>query len=135
MRLAWFFLVLAIVTEVVGLTVMKAASGSGTYWGHIIMYASIALSYVFLARAVKVIIIMYASIALSYVFLARAVKVIPVGVAYAVWEGSGVAVITLVSVFAFGRALSGREMLGLAMAVAGILLVNAGKGKGEETDA
>ncbi|ABR60208.1 multidrug transporter subunit MdtJ [Sinorhizobium medicae] len=114
MRLAWFFLVLAIVTEVVGLTVMKAASGSGTYWGHIIMYASIAL---------------------SYVFLARAVKVIPVGVAYAVWEGSGVAVITLVSVFAFGRALSGREMLGLAMAVAGILLVNAGKGKGEETDA
>ncbi|MGN7752839.1 SMR family transporter [Sinorhizobium sp. 22678] len=114
MRFAWLFLVLAIATEVVGLTVMKAASGSGTYWGHIVMYASIAL---------------------SYVFLARAVKTIPVGVAYAVWEGSGVAVITLVSVFVFGHALSGREMLGLAMAVAGILLLNAGRSDAAETAA
>jgi spermidine export protein MdtJ len=45
--------VLAIATEVVGLTVMKAASTSDAYIGHAVMYASIALSYVFLARAVK----------------------------------------------------------------------------------
>ena len=106
MRLAWLFLVLAIATEIVGLTVMKAASASVSYFGHAVMYASIAL---------------------SYVFLSRAVKTIPVGVAYAIWEGSGVALITLVSVVVFGHALTGREMLGLAMAVAGILLVNAGK--------
>ncbi|MCA1365839.1 QacE family quaternary ammonium compound efflux SMR transporter [Bradyrhizobium sp. BRP14] len=105
MPLAWLFLMLAVVTEVVGLTVMKAASASGSYFGHAVMYASIAL---------------------SYIFLARAVKTIPVGVAYAIWEGSGVALITLVSVFVFGHVLSGREMLGLTMAVAGILLVNAG---------
>ncbi|AFL52266.1 hypothetical protein USDA257_c37170 [Sinorhizobium fredii USDA 257] len=52
-RFAWLFLVLAIATEVVGLTVMKAASTSDAYIGHAVMYASIALSYVFLARAVK----------------------------------------------------------------------------------
>ncbi|MQW86242.1 SMR family transporter [Sinorhizobium saheli] len=106
MPLAWLFLILAIATEIVGLTVMKAASVAGSYYGHAVMYASIAL---------------------SYVFLARAVKTIPVGIAYAIWEGSGVALVTLVSVFVFGHELTGREMLGLAMAVAGILLVNAGK--------
>ena len=112
MRFAWLFLVLAIATEVVGLTVMKAASGSSAYIGHAVMYASIAL---------------------SYMFLARAVKTIPVGVAYAIWEGSGVALITLVSVVIFGHVLSGREMLGLSMAVVGILLVNAGKAQDQET--
>ncbi|ASY56439.1 MULTISPECIES: SMR family transporter [Sinorhizobium] len=106
MRLAWLFLALAIATEVVGLTVMKASSASCAYIGHAVMYASIAL---------------------SYVFLARAVKTVPVGVAYAIWEGSGVALITLVSVFIFGHVLSGREVVGLSMAVLGILLVNAGK--------
>ncbi|WP_331374308.1 SMR family transporter [Sinorhizobium chiapasense] len=111
MRVAWLFLVLAITTEVAGLTAMKAASASGSYAGHAIMYASIAL---------------------SYVFLAKAVKTISVGVAYAIWEGSGVALITIVSVFVFGHALSGREMLGLSMAVAGILLVNAGEVEQEE---
>ncbi|THK34683.1 QacE family quaternary ammonium compound efflux SMR transporter [Ensifer sp. MPMI2T] len=110
MRLAWLFLVLAITTEVAGLTAMKAASGS--YAGHVIMYASIAL---------------------SYVFLARAVKTISVSVAYAIWEGSGVALITLASVFVFGHVLNGREMLGLSMAVVGILLVNAGEAQEEET--
>ncbi|ACP25273.1 putative multidrug efflux system transporter [Sinorhizobium fredii NGR234] len=113
MRLAWLFLGLAIATEVVGLTVMKAASMSTAYVGHAVMYASIAL---------------------SYVFLARAVKTIPVGVAYAIWEGSGVALITLVSVFVFNHVLSGREILGLSMAVAGILLVNAGRPDGETAD-
>lgn len=111
MRLAWFFLALAIATEVVGLTAMKAASANGSYIGHVVMYVSIAL---------------------SYVFLAKAVKTISVGVAYAIWEGSGVAIITLVSVFVFGHVLTGREMLGLSMAVAGILLVNAGEYREED---
>lgn len=111
MRFAWFFLVLAIATEIAGLTVMKAISPSGSYVGHVVMYGSIAL---------------------SYVFLAKAVRTIPVGVAYAIWEGSGVALITLVSVFVFDHALTGRELLGLSMAVAGILLVNAGKSHREE---
>ncbi len=78
---------------------------------------------------------MYVSIALSYVFLAKAVKTISVGVAYAIWEGSGVAIITLVSVFVFGHVLTGREMLGLSMAVAGILLVNAGEHREEDAPA
>ena len=105
-RLAWFFLVLAIATEVIGLTVMKAASTGDGLWGYAVMYVSIAL---------------------SYVFLAKAVKKISVGVAYAIWEGSGIALITLVSVFVFNHVLNTQEMIGLLMAVGGIILVNAGE--------
>lgn len=112
MRLAWFFLALAIATEVIGLTIMKAASQSEGYGGYAVMYVSIAL---------------------SYFFLAKAVKRISVGVAYAIWEGSGVALITLVSVFVFNHVLNTQEMIGLAMAVGGILLVNAGEIREDET--
>lgn len=106
MRAAWLFLIAAIVTEVAGLTAMKAMTVHGGYAGYLVMYAAIAL---------------------SYYFLAKAVEKIAVGVAYAVWEGSGVALITLVSVLVFGHHLSGREMLGIGLAVAGILCVNAGE--------
>lgn len=105
-RLAWVFLALAIATEVIGLTVMKAASTGGGVWGYAVMYVSIAL---------------------SYVFLAKAVKKISVGVAYAIWEGSGIALITLVSVFVFNHVLNSQEIIGLMMAVGGIILVNAGE--------
>ena len=106
MRLSWLFLVAAILTEVAGLTAMKAMTAGGGYLGYLIMYGAIAL---------------------SYYFLAKAVEEISVGVAYAVWEGSGVALITLVSVLVFGHHLTGREMLGIGLAVAGIICVNAGE--------
>ncbi|TCQ09652.1 spermidine export protein MdtJ [Rhizobium sp. PP-F2F-G36] len=108
-RLAWLYLALAIVIEVIGLTVMKAASVSGGMSGYIVMYVAIAL---------------------SYVCLAKAVRTLPVGVAYAIWEGSGIALITLVSMFFFHHDLSLREFIGLAMAVLGIILVNAGEDHG-----
>jgi len=110
-RLAWVFLALAIATEVIGLTVMKAASSGGGAWGYPVMYVAIAL---------------------SYVFLAKAVKKISVGVAYAIWEGSGIALITLVSVIVFNHVLSNQEMIGLMMAIGGIILVNAGEVHQEE---
>lgn len=106
MRPAWIFLALAVATEVVGLTVMKAASSGGGMWGYAAMYAAVAL---------------------SYFFLAKAVKQISVGVAYAIWEGSGIALITVVSVFVFDHLLTWREALGIGMAVVGIVLVNAGE--------
>ncbi|KQS63181.1 multidrug transporter [Rhizobium sp. Leaf371] len=111
-RLAWLYLALAILIEVVGLTVMKAASVNGGMAGYIVMYVAIAL---------------------SYVCLAKAVRTLPVGVAYAIWEGSGIALITLVSVFFFHHDLSLRELIGLGMAVLGIILVNAGEDHGTAT--
>lgn len=49
----WILLALAIVAEITGTLSMKWASVSGGHTGYILMLAMIALSYIFLAFAVK----------------------------------------------------------------------------------
>ena len=73
----WIVLALAIVAEITGTLSMKWASTSGGNTGFIMMLVMIAL---------------------SYIFLAFAVKKIALGVAYAPWEGIGIVLITLFSV-------------------------------------
>jgi spermidine export protein MdtJ len=103
---AWMFLAAAIVSEVGGLTLMKISVLAGRAEGFIALYVLIAL---------------------SYVFLAKAVKSISIGVAYAIWEGSGVALISIISAFLFRQPLSVLELVGLTMAVIGIWMIQAGE--------
>ncbi|MFR0689235.1 SMR family transporter [Enterobacterales bacterium AE_CKDN230030158-1A_HGKHYDSX7] len=70
--------------------------------------------------------VMYLMIGLSYYFLSLAVKRVPVGVAYALWEGIGIVLITLVSAIWLGEHLGVEKALGLAVMIAGILLVKSG---------
>ncbi len=104
--IAWIYLAMAVASEVIGLALMKISVSMGRVEGLVVLYFLVAI---------------------SYVFLAKAVKSISIGVAYAVWEGSGVALITLVSAFAFQQLLTVRETIGLAMAVAGIWMIQAGE--------
>lgn len=103
---AWLCLIAAILAEVLGLTVMRIAAEHGSILGHLVLYLLVGL---------------------AYVLLSKAVQQISVGVAYAIWEGSGIALITLVSWLIFAHELSIQEILGLTLAVIGIALVNAGQ--------
>ena len=105
MLLAWIFLILAILTEVSGVSVMNLLSQDGGATGYLVMYACIAL---------------------SYVFLGFAVKRIAVGVAFAMWEGVGIVLITAISLLVFKSALSPQVLVGLGLAVVGIAMINAG---------
>ncbi len=58
-------------------------------------------------------ILMLTMIALSYIFHAFAVKRLPLGVAYALWEGISVLLITLFSVLLFDESLSLLKIAGL----------------------
>ena len=80
----WILLALAIIAEITGTLSMKWASVSGGHTGFILMLAMIAL---------------------SYIFLAFAVKKIALGVAYALWEGIGILLITLFSVLLFDESV------------------------------
>ncbi len=71
--------------------------------------------------------LMYVLISVSYYFLALAAKKISIGVAYACWEGLGIALITLVSIFYFGSELSIQELFGLALVVGGVVMVTLGE--------
>lgn len=104
----WMFLGLAIITEVIGTLSMKYASVSGGSVGMIVMYIMIAS---------------------SYILLSMAVKKVALGVAYALWEGIGILIITTFSVMWFHESLSPLKLGGLALLIAGITLIKYGTKK------
>lgn len=102
---SWIYLLIAIVAEVIGTTSMKFAAEHSPVLGHALMYAMIGL---------------------SYGFLALAVKRVPLGVAYALWEGIGIVLITVVSVTWLGESIGLLKAVGLGVMIAGILLIKSG---------
>ena len=106
MLIARLFLLLAIVAEVAGTSTMSFIGESNTWEGYLVMYALIAI---------------------SYYFLSKATKKISIGVAYAIWEGLGIVLITLVSIVLFDANLNIQQLCGLALAVIGIVCVTFGE--------
>lgn len=82
---AWACLTVAIVAEVVGTSFMAHAARDGGWTGYLIMAGALAL---------------------SYFFLAQSVRRIAVGVAYAVWEGLGLTLLTVVGLTVFGESVA-----------------------------
>ncbi|MBO2675481.1 hypothetical protein I6M53_12570 [Shewanella algae] len=113
MILARVFLLFAISAEVAGTSTMNLLGPEGSIWGYLLMYLLIGV---------------------SYFFLSLAAKKIAIGVAYAVWEGLGIALITLVSMLLFDSRLNPQELAGLALAILGIVLVTLGEShEGDKT--
>ena len=57
-------------------------------------------------------------------FFAPALKALPVGVAYAIWSGVGIAAVALISWFVFDQHLSGTQMFVIALILAGAIGLN-----------
>ena len=105
------FLGLAIVLEVAGTSVMKFSQSSWPMSGMVIMYACIGV---------------------SYFSLSKAIRGLPLGVSYAFWEGIGLVLITLVSVFWLQEHFTLTRFMALAMVLLGTLLVHHGTESGPE---
>ena len=63
-------------------------------------------------------------LASAFYLVSLAMRTIPVGVAYATWAGAGVMLIALLGWLGFGRTPDRVGLLGLALIVAGVVLVN-----------
>ena len=72
----------------------------------------------------------FALIGLSYYCLALAATGLPIGVAYAFWEGLGLTMITLVSVFLLGEAMNMQRFFALLAVLGGALLIHHGTSEG-----
>lgn len=101
----WILLMLAIAAEITGTLSLKWASLDDSSAGFILMLVMISL---------------------SYILLAFSVKKIALGVAYAMWEGTGIIFITLFSVLLFNESLSLIKAIGLGILISGIVLIKAG---------
>jgi small multidrug resistance pump len=97
------YLGIAIVTEVIGTSALKASEG--------------------FTRAVPIAITIVAY-GLSFYFLALTLKAIPVGIAYAIWSGFGIVLISLVGVLWFRQSLDIPAIIGLALILAGVVVIN-----------
>jgi len=99
----WIYLIIAILTEVVGTTMMKASQG--------------------LTKVVPAV-LMFVMYAISFVFMALALKKLEVSTAYAIWSGLGTAVISAIGIYWFHEALTLPKMVGTALVIAGVVLLN-----------
>jgi spermidine export protein MdtJ len=102
---AWVFLILAMLTEVVGTSAMNASADADNPAGIAITIGMICV---------------------SYILLSFAVRTIPIGVAFAVWEGLGLVLVTCVSVGYFQESLSAPAALGIIGVLVGIVLLHQG---------
>ncbi|WP_422372130.1 DMT family transporter [Hoeflea sp.] len=101
--MAWLYLAIAIAGEVAGTTALKASNGL-THLG----YSGLS----------------FASYGFAFYFLAIVLKTVPVGIAYGIWSGAGVALVTLIGVFGFGQKLDFYAYLGIGLIVCGVLVLN-----------
>ena len=61
---------------------------------------------------------------LSFYLLSHALRTIPIGVAYAIWSALGIVLITLVGVIAFKQVPDLPAYIGIALIMAGVIIIN-----------
>jgi small multidrug resistance pump len=62
--------------------------------------------------------------AIAFYFLSLTLNSIPVGIAYAVWSGLGVVLISLIGWVFLGQSLDLPAVAGIALIIAGVLVIN-----------
>lgn len=99
----WIFLIVAIVSEVIATSALKSSAGFTRLWPTLIVVSG------------------YAS---AFYFLSLTLNVLPIGIAYAIWSGVGVALIALISWLYFHQPLDFAAIIGLSLIVAGVVVLN-----------
>lgn len=99
----YLFLFAAILSETVGTTALQASAQ--------------------FTRLVPSIIVVV-GYALSFYLLSLTLRYMPVGIVYAIWSGLGIALIAALGFVVFGQRLDWPAILGIAMILAGILVIH-----------
>jgi small multidrug resistance pump len=98
----WLALALAIGTEVVATSALKASEG----FTRLVPSAVVVVGY-----------------AVSFWCLSLALKTIPVGIAYAIWSGAGIVLIALIAWWLYGQTLDAAALLGIGLILAGVVVI------------
>jgi small multidrug resistance pump len=99
----YVYLLIAIVTEVVGTTALKASDGFTQLIPSLVVVAGYGLSF--------------------YSF-SLVLRTVPMGVAYAIWSGLGIVLITLIGLVLYRQVPDWPAVAGMGLIIAGIVVIN-----------
>jgi small multidrug resistance pump len=99
---AYYYLAIAICAEVIATVSMKAIKGLST------------------PLPLLLVIVGYG---IAFWMLTLVVRTVPVGVAYAVWAGLGIVMVSVAALFIYGQKLDVPAMLGMALIVLGVVVI------------
>lgn len=63
--------------------------------------------------------------ALAFYLFSFSLKTIPVGIAYAIWSGVGIVIISIIGYFAFKQTLDLPAIIGIVFIILGVIIINA----------
>lgn len=98
----YIYLTMAILSEVIATTALKASDGFSNNWASVI----VVIGY-----------------SVSFYCLAIVLKTVPVGIAYAAWSGMGIVLITVLGWLVFKQQIDLAAILGMALIVTGVVVM------------
>lgn len=98
----YIYLAIAIIAEVIATTSMKALDG--------------------FSRPLPLLLVVV-GYSISFWMLSLVVKTIPVGIAYAVWAGLGIVLVSIAAALIYQQKLDPPAILGMALIVAGVVVI------------
>lgn len=100
-------LLIAILAEVIATTALKMSDG----------FSQVVPS-----------VVVVAGYGCAFYFLSLVLKTMPVGVAYAIWSGVGIALITVIGAVMFKQSLDAPALIGIALIICGVVMINVVSG-------
>lgn len=101
--MSYAYLAIAIVAEVIATSFLKQSDGFTRPVPTIVM----AIGYL-----------------VAFFFLSLTLREVPTGIAYAIWSGVGIVLITAIAWIVQGQRLDAPAMTGMALIIAGVLVMN-----------
>ena len=99
----WLYLAIAILAEVIGTSALKASDGFTKLYPSLIVVVGYGV---------------------SFYCLSLTLRTIPIGIAYAIWSGVGIVLISLIGWLAFNQKLDLPALLGISLIAAGVAVLN-----------
>lgn len=103
LNMSYLYLAVAIIAEVIATSALKASDE----FSKLVPSVIVVVGY-----------------GVAFYCLSMVLKTIPVGVAYAVWSGLGIVLISIVGLVMFGQKLDLAAIVGMLLIVSGVVVMN-----------
>lgn len=101
--MGYLYLAIAIVAEVIATSALKASEGFSKPIPSLIVAVGFGV---------------------AFYFLSLVLKTIPMGVAYAIWSGLGIVLISIAGLMLFGQKLDTAAIIGILLIISGVIVMN-----------